>query len=99
MTHNICEVLLFFESEASKSLIMPLVSDTLKIMTYMVPVWMNYGPRDHAASPHVTPEVRVEEYPYNPGECRGRDREGKKNESCDGMLVMACGLESSNVGS
>lgn len=52
---------------------MSVVSDTLKIMTYMVPVWVNYGPRDHSGPPLGVPGTRVEEYPYRPGECTGKE--------------------------
>lgn len=54
---------------------MSVMSDTLKIMTYMVPVWVNYGPRELAAPPLGAPGVRVEEHPYKPGECTGKGRE------------------------
>lgn len=47
---------------------MTVVSDTLKIMTYMVPMWMNYGPRNYPALPLDASGAGVGQYTPKPGE-------------------------------
>ena len=45
---------------------MTVVSDTLKIVTYMLPVWLNYGDRNYSV-----PHLGLGGDALNPGECTG----------------------------